>query len=721
MRTGFPFRTNFRRNGDEHRNLRNWPAAEAAYKRHLVSHPTDAAIHIQLGHALKEQRKLAEAVKAYADGASLYGNDADSLLHLGDALVGVGRLSEAFEAYNASYAIEPTSELRTKVISLSEYRKVEDATVLDENVTFFSIQDFFGYLKAHPTMSGIQRVQAGISLHALDEKANDIKFILNENTSVLDRLGIGEFWMIEPTQLRKIIDYASSTHVDHGRLKRLIADAEGSASRVKPGRGDTIILLGAFWGLGNTVERFVRSRENGVKIGAYIYDIIPVTHPEYCDANLARDFTMALCEVCLIVDFILTISDFTQDCVRDFVRQYSGRQIPIKTVALAHSLTGVNQEKAVWPEALRSLKGKDYVLYVSTVEGRKNHIYIINTWRQLMAEGVKVPDLVFVGRKGWRVDGLMDLLEASDYLGRRVHIVHDLSDGELNAVYEKCLFTVFTSFVEGWGLPVGESLLHGRPCVASNVASIPEVGGDLVEYIDPYNLRDGVAKIKALLEDRSRIRLLEARIKESFKPRTWADVGQDFLTSVRLLEKAEPLDLQYAQIGEGIIFRPSEFLSHAPNLEQYAKNPLRLLLGGSFYPVEPWGSWMRGAHGVFDIHTSLPPGTEVLVYAQMRSAPWAGDCRLRISSFSESGEPIKSADMVLSNVAGEAPVRMRMSVTDSGSIKLIFELFGIFDMPAGENRRFGVGLRAIGYAQVENVEKRQSLMEAFTVNDIEFS
>ena len=79
--------------------------------------------------------------------------------------------------------------------------------------------------------------------------------------------------------------------------------------------------------------------------------------------------------------------------------------------------------------------------------------------------------------------------------GHRTRPVHQRSyralghanDAELRALYENCEFFVYPSLYEGWGLPVAEALAFGKFVLASDRGSIPEVGGDLVEYIDPWN------------------------------------------------------------------------------------------------------------------------------------------------------------------------------------------------------------------------------------------
>lgn len=100
---------------------------------------------------------------------------------------------------------------------------------------------------------------------------------------------------------------------------------------------------------------------------------------------------------------------------------------------------------------------------------------------------------------------------------------HDLSDSELRQAYRSCLFTVFPSLCEGWGLPIAESLIQGKFCVASNRTSIPEVGGDFVDYFDPSDEDEALAKIERLLFDPAYLVTREARLQDEYQPRTWAD------------------------------------------------------------------------------------------------------------------------------------------------------------------------------------------------------
>jgi glycosyltransferase involved in cell wall biosynthesis len=153
-----------------------------------------------------------------------------------------------------------------------------------------------------------------------------------------------------------------------------------------------------------------------------------------------------------------------------------------------------------------------------------------------------VPNLIFAGKIGWLVDGLLADLEASDYLNGKVILLRGLSDAELQQAYRSCLFTVFPSLCEGWGLPIAESLAHGKFCVASNGTSIPEVGGNLVDYFDPSNEQEALAKIERPLIEPGYLALREAQLRAEYRPRMWADCAHALVEA--LDQTVEPVHLE---------------------------------------------------------------------------------------------------------------------------------------------------------------------------------
>jgi glycosyltransferase involved in cell wall biosynthesis len=146
-----------------------------------------------------------------------------------------------------------------------------------------------------------------------------------------------------------------------------------------------------------------------------------------------------------------------------------------------------------------------YALVVSTIEPRKNHMLLFRVWRRLLADlpRDRVPTLVWAGRVGWMVGDLMQQLTNAEWLDDKIRLVEDPTDAEIEALYRGSLFTLFPSFVEGWGLPVTESLAFGKPCLIADHAALREAGGTLARCFDPENLHDAHRAIRATIEDRA--------------------------------------------------------------------------------------------------------------------------------------------------------------------------------------------------------------------------
>ncbi|MGD0106907.1 MAG: tetratricopeptide repeat protein, partial [Rhodopila sp.] len=282
--------------------------AEAAYRRAIDLSPNDADAHLQLGHSLKVQGKLIDAEAAYRRAIDLSPNDADAHLQFGHSLKEQGKLVDAEHAYALSMEIVPSKAAFDELMRLgsaaADGAASTGASLDGKNAIYLEIDDLLDYLRNHRTLSGIQRVQAGVIEYALGQIASsklDCAFVRT------GKYGTG-FWRIGPTDLRAIIDYVGQAVVSQERLLSLIEGAEQRALRTEPGKGQTYLVLGAFWGFGSNAARYANLKAAGVSIGVYIYDLIPITHPEYCSAGLVSEFTLALGDGLFSFDFVLTIS-----------------------------------------------------------------------------------------------------------------------------------------------------------------------------------------------------------------------------------------------------------------------------------------------------------------------------------------------------------------------------------------------------------------------------
>jgi glycosyltransferase involved in cell wall biosynthesis len=716
-----------RTEGDMARERRDWAAAEKHYTAHLDGAPGDTAIWVQLGHARKEQGKLSEAEAAYRRALELTPEDADVHLQLGHALKLQSKRAGATAAYARSLELAPSRATFEELSAIEGVqrasKRLRASTKSASGTVYFEIDDLLGWLRAHKTLSGIQRVQVGIIRNVLAEvlQQDDERYVF-----VRTRNDLGYYWQIWASDLNEVVEYALGAVVVQAELIRLLDRAEQAAVQVAPSTGQCYFILGAFWGFNGDATRYVRLKRAGVAVGVYIYDLIPVTHPEFCDAHLVSDFALCLGDGLAAFDFVLTISDYTAQTVRRLQEKLELRRAPVLAVPLAHLLKDAepdDEHTFEWTSTIAVLRNRRFVLSVSTIEARKNHIYLVTAWKLMLEEGLDPPDLVFVGRFGWRVNDLMEQMRATGFLNGRIHVLHDLSDTELRTLYRHCQFTAFPSLVEGWGLPVGESLAQGRPCIASNTTSIPEVGGDLVDYIDPYNLREGVEAFRRMSFDDAYRARRTSEVQTRFKARNWAQVTSELLAGIEQLRGETTDQVVIPLLRPGELFVPRELrLGHTIPVG-YLKRPLRSILAESWLAPEDFGVWMRGDAGLLSFRSDLPPGTEITVIVHLAGVEWAASQFVHLNIGDQpDGAPSEEAETyprrvqagqnsrriinrsfmmyVNGRIGDDAVVDVRLRVTGR-------PLLNVEQDPRG----FYLGLVGLSYAARDDMELRSNIFE----------
>ncbi len=303
-------------------------------------------------------------------------------------------------------------------------------------------------------------------------------------------------------------------------------------------RGDVLASIGSPWFDDDYAARLshVRSRL-GMRIAVLVYDMIPVKRPEWCRRGTVRVFQHYYSTVLPLADTVFTISHNTAQDLMIWCREKGVALAPLPIVIpIGSGFKTTNVPTVDFGRATKALGlSRRYVLFVSTIEIRKNHILLFRVWRRLleMMPRDAVPELVFAGAEGWLVRDLMQQITNSRSLDGKLRIVHNARDTDLVALYKGCMFTVFPSFYEGWGLPVTEALGFGKPCIAAGVSSIPEAGGNLVRYFDPGNLDDAVETIRAVIEDEADLADWTRRIQDKFRPVSWTESAQAIVAALQ--------------------------------------------------------------------------------------------------------------------------------------------------------------------------------------------
>jgi glycosyltransferase involved in cell wall biosynthesis len=301
--------------------------------------------------------------------------------------------------------------------------------------------------------------------------------------------------------------------------------------------GDVVVCLGAAWMNRAHTDRIAGLKQRRrVKFVQLVHDVIPITRSSWTPFRTAR-FTRWLRGVLSTADLVLTQSSYSR---RELLEVAKDLDVRLPAVEVIKFGTGFRPQRTALAgtELQVQLPGR-YVLYVSTIEPRKNHRFLLRVWRSMIEHhgAEAVPSLVIVGRPAILFFiRLRAELSASNYLGGKVVILSNVSDAALGEVYMRCLFTVYPSLYEGWGLPVAESMALGKICAASNRTSLPEVGEDFIDYFDPSDEADAIGKIERLLFEPGYLAAREAHLKAHVLLRTWAAYAQALAGRIALMD-----------------------------------------------------------------------------------------------------------------------------------------------------------------------------------------
>lgn len=294
-------------------------------------------------------------------------------------------------------------------------------------------------------------------------------------------------------------------------------------------RGDVLVALGSLWDPRFAPLLNQLRTQYGIRFATFVYDLIPELFPQYTGKYLTELFRLWLFNIVPCADTVFTLSKASADDLTRFMAK-NGLRIPEPVILPP----GVRRPK---PKLrFRAVRARPFVLFVSTIEPRKNHALLLAVWQELLATMPPelVPDLIFAGRL---VAGMVEAFNqkiSHHGVRERVKIVIEPEDQHLATLYADCLFTVYPSLYEGWGLPISESLCFGKPVAASNRSSMPEAGGAFCAYFDPENLDEATAVIRDLIEKPKRIAELKRHIAESYRPPGWEAAAAGLLSSLAL-------------------------------------------------------------------------------------------------------------------------------------------------------------------------------------------
>lgn len=256
------------------------------------------------------------------------------------------------------------------------------------------------------------------------------------------------------------------------------------------------------------------ARVTGPRV-ALFHDAIVLRLPELSPQKTVARFPTYLQEL-LEFDGIAAVSENSRQALVDYWR-WLGAARPPPVVALP---LGLDAPMPSPGGGTRAPDAPPVVLSVGSIEGRKNHVALLDACETLWRRGLRF-ELRLIGlahpQTGRAALGRIRALQAA---GRSLHYDGPVPDAELQSAYRDCIFTVYPSLMEGFGLPVLESLSHGKPCLCSASGALGESargGGCLT--LDRVDAPDLASAIDRLLSDAGCLeRLTQAARGRTFKP-----------------------------------------------------------------------------------------------------------------------------------------------------------------------------------------------------------
>jgi glycosyltransferase involved in cell wall biosynthesis len=692
--------------GDSFRDQGRFLEAAQAYEAYLKFHPDDFSIWVQRGNCLKDAGDYASANAAYEAAIALRPNDPDVHVQLGHLMKLQGRKALAASCYRRANDLDPSFapasvELKALGLRMRDLEATNDRELPGKKIRAFDISDLLAFLRHNTRVTGIQRVQSCLISELLQNgESGDITLVYHDQASQ-------RVCAIEAVEVLQLINMTAHRDITQAEIHEQVCRICDAATSLKLRQDDTLVILGAYWIGGDYATLLLGLHRRGVRIGVYVYDLIPITHPQFVSSATRKEVQDRFLDVMSIVDFVLTISKYVANEVSIIVRNELRRDLPVLPVLLAHELPVKAENAGALAQSFAVAIPEKYALCVCTLEGRKNHLLLLQAWTSLARKhDGDIPHLILVGKWGWRIRDFKRRLEATNYANGKIMVLSGLADEELEQLYRGCMFTLFPSFVEGWGLPVGESLAYGKPCIASSTSSMPEVGGDFVRYIDPHDPISAIEEIEQALFDKEYLAKWTRRVANDFVIRRWADVAEDFVAKLALAEARCQLSPRRALnlLEPGQVYEMTR-----PSLDNASQDFLRqrmvqFICAEGWLPPHQSGRWSSGRHARLIIATRLSIATPVKVW--LRLCPPEISDRGFVLLKDKSGR----SKAVRFDTAGSGWNLFETVTEEGGAITLLLERVGSISHSESTAHAF-IGLGGVGYHAVEDLDARLSIIE----------
>ena len=291
-----------------------------------------------------------------------------------------------------------------------------------------------------------------------------------------------------------------------------------------------IFMLDIYYFKFNFLNKLPEEIRNNFTVIDYIHDILPISRKGLFQVSEFK-FKYLVHQSFQFSDAIITPSKGTIDDITSYITSTDEVILdkPLKLGFNYHGADFSNKPLVQAATCLREILSKPYFLMVGSVEIRKNHLFVLNVFEKLWAQGVDVT-LCIAGRIGWKVEPFIAKLQDHPERDKRLFFINYPSDEELAQLYTDSNCLIFASSDEGFGLPIVEAAHFGSPLLLSDIAIFHEIAGDHARYFSLEHESYLVEAIKSFLEDdRAGVRQEDS---SKIKQISWSQSAKNLLDSI---------------------------------------------------------------------------------------------------------------------------------------------------------------------------------------------
>lgn len=461
------------------------------------------------------------------------------------------------------------------------------------------------------TLSGIVRVECALAGQLLQRQDLDVKFVCYHSLSA-------SFVEVPRDIVAHNLVTSYLTAIRKEQVKPAFQNEEAQ-------QYTDIVSVGSSWmqnseyvsDLGEFAQRY------DLKLSVLMHDMTPYLFPHWYPVGYAQVWNencRALVSRCARM---IVYSQSTLNDLIDFSKEFGIAMPPAARIKLADDIGDLGGERSDnGITATNKFSRLPFILAVGGIHTRKNYGLLVDVWAMLRGKmGEETPHLVIVGGVAWNGNELARAINEDSRIKDRIHILTGIDDASLTELYETCLFTVYPSLYEGWGLPVGESLAHGKICLASNASSMKEIAPDYTDLLDPLDRSAWAAWIQHYTGSKTARSQREQQIAAGYVPLSWQDTADGVLSLLDM--PCPPRSTELYTLGSMVLVT--------------AKSTGRRYMGGGWAAPEGWGCWSRSMAPSINLRLTRPVKSDLVFSILAKVMKHAGD--ERIYTIKVNGKP----------------------------------------------------------------------------------